>query len=284
MTTIRNVFACAVHERQECIVDLLRNLRSLDPDSAILLYNGGRDPWLLDERTLARRYGAVVHPRPRPLVWGRLHDFALDCMRFALEALPFDTLTIVDSDQLLLRAGYSDELARFLDGRRDAGVLASAPAPQPAESTNATVRSAFKELELWRPLLRRFAGGEQQFAYWTYWATTVFTADAARDLTRFWDADAQLGEIMRRTRICSTQEIILPTLCALLGYRVLANPCSYDYIRWRVTFDRRQVDAALSRRDVFWIHPVARRYGDETRSYLRATFGYYKRGAARSEA
>jgi hypothetical protein len=48
MQTIRNIFACLVHERQDCVVDLVRNLRALDPGSLILLYNGGRDPNLPD--------------------------------------------------------------------------------------------------------------------------------------------------------------------------------------------------------------------------------------------
>jgi len=30
---LRNVYACLVHESQECVVDLVRNLRCLDPDS-----------------------------------------------------------------------------------------------------------------------------------------------------------------------------------------------------------------------------------------------------------
>ncbi|AFE04862.1 hypothetical protein COCOR_02845 [Corallococcus coralloides DSM 2259] len=38
--------------------------------------------------------------------WGWLHDFALDCFRFALEHEAFDAMTIVDSDQLGLRPGY----------------------------------------------------------------------------------------------------------------------------------------------------------------------------------
>ena len=83
MGAFHNIFACLVHESQECAVDLVRNLRALDPGSTILLYNGGRDPDLLRRGFPFERYGAVVHPEPRPLAWGWLHDFALDCIRFA---------------------------------------------------------------------------------------------------------------------------------------------------------------------------------------------------------
>ena len=44
MPAIRNIFACLVHESPDCVIDLVRNLRALDPGSLILLYNGGRDP------------------------------------------------------------------------------------------------------------------------------------------------------------------------------------------------------------------------------------------------
>jgi hypothetical protein len=110
MPAVRNVFAVLVHERPECITDLVRNLRHLDPGSQVLLYNGGRKT-LLDKVDL---HGAAVHPSPRRMAWGKLHDFALDCMRHALEHLPFDTLTIVDSDQLAVRPGWSGHLGRFL--------------------------------------------------------------------------------------------------------------------------------------------------------------------------
>ena len=74
--------------------DLLDNLQFLDPDSVVLLYDGSGGSLTLPERS-----GVLVHPEPRAMKWGKLHDFALDCMRFALERLDFDTLTIVDSDR-----------------------------------------------------------------------------------------------------------------------------------------------------------------------------------------
>ena len=31
MDKIHNIFACLVHENRECVIDLVRNLRALDP-------------------------------------------------------------------------------------------------------------------------------------------------------------------------------------------------------------------------------------------------------------
>ena len=272
---IRNVFACLVHEGRECVIDLVRNLHYLDPSSVILLYNGGPNPALLGPGFLAEDYHAVVHPAPKRLAWGRLHDFALDSMQFALENFAFDTLTIVDSDQLGARPGYSEYLSRALDGRVGVGLLSSAAAVLAATCQIGPVQVAFQEIDLWRPLLRRFPDGERKFAHWSFWPSTVFTVDAARDLTRLFATDSQLQEIMRRTRIWATEEVILPTLTALLGYQIAPNPCSYDFVKYRVTFTPGHIEAALLRPDVFWLHPIARQYDDPLRSQVRKMFNGY---------
>ncbi len=272
---IRNVFACLVHESQECVIDLVRNLQYLDPSSTILLYNGGPTPALLGPGFPADDYHAVVHPAPKRLAWGRLHEFALDAMQFALENFAFDTLTIVDSDQLGARPGYSDHLSQALAGRTGVGLLSSAAAVLASTCQIGPVQVAFQEIDLWRPLLRRFPDGEQKFAHWSFWPSTVFTADAARDLTRLFATDAELQDIMGRTRIWATEEVILPTLTALLGYQIAANPCSYDFVKYRVSFTPGHVEAALLRPDVYWLHPIARQYDDSLRSQVRKKFGCY---------
>ena len=82
----RNVFACLVHESQECVIDLVRNLHFLDPSSVILLYNGGHNTDLLKGLPF-ESFGAIAHPSSKPMEMGRLHHFALDCMQFALERI-----------------------------------------------------------------------------------------------------------------------------------------------------------------------------------------------------
>jgi hypothetical protein len=272
---IRNVFACLVHESRECVIDLVRNLHHLDPSSAILLYNGGPNPALLGPGFPTEDYNAIVHPAPKRLAWGRLHDFALDSMRFAIQNIAFDTLTIVDSDQLGTRPGYSECLSRALDGRAGIGLFSSSAEVLASTCQIGPVQVTFQEIDLWRPLLRRFPDGERKFAHWSFWPSTVFTADAARDLTRLFATDGQLQDIVRRTRIWATEEVILPTLTALLGYRIAPNPCCYDFVKYRVTFTPGHVEAALLRPDVYWLHPVARQYDDPLRRQIRNMFSGY---------
>jgi hypothetical protein len=274
----RNVFACLVHESQECVADLVRNLRFLDPSSIVLLYNGGTDTQLL-QRHRFESLGAIVHPSPKPCEWGRLHDFALDSMQFALNEFTFDTLTIVDSDQLITRVGYSRYVGNFIVGRDRLGMLASSPGVLPHTTTHGPAQSAFTEIELWRPYLRRFPQGEQKFVHWSYWPSTVFTNQAAWDLTRLFATDRELSSIMTRSSIWATEELVLPTLVALLGYDIAPNPSSYDYVQYRANYTLADADAALSREDIFWIHPVPRKINDPLRARIRERLGYATSGS-----
>ncbi|MEA2563573.1 MAG: hypothetical protein QOH06_5077 [Acidobacteriota bacterium] len=272
MPSVRNVFAVLVHERPDCVADLVRNLRHLDPGSQVLLYNGGKKK-LLDGVDLQ---GAVIHPSPRRMEWGKLHGFALDCMRFALDRLPFDTLTIVDSDQLAVRSGWSEHLGRFLENRPRVGLLGNSPLRQPPDAQAGAAVMAYREIDLWRPWLRQFPDGEEKFVHWTFWPSTVFTAAAARDLVRLFDEDAELQDLLRQSRIWATEEILLPTMVALLGYEIAASPCSYDYVQFRQAYTPTQIADALVRPDVFWVHPVPRCLDDPLRRTIRESWNGYE--------
>jgi hypothetical protein len=276
MTDHANIFACLVHESQDCVIDLVRNLRCLDPDSPIILYNGGHDKRLLNSGFPFHQYGAIVHPLPQPVPWGKLHPFALDCMTFALDHFPMRTLTIVDSDQLAMRPGYSAHLAAFLSGRTGVGMLGNSPGCQPPKTRISPAQTAHKEIDLWRPFLRRFPNGEQKFVCWSFWPSTVFTAEAARDLTQLFASDAMLRDIMTRSKIWASEEIILPTLVSLLGYQILASPCSYELVQYRKQYTLPQVKAAQAKSNSFWLHPVPRVYNDPLRSHLRSSFSNYE--------
>jgi methyltransferase family protein len=279
--TLQNLYACLVHESQECVVDLVRNLRCLDPEASILLYNGSADARLLEPASCFDKLGARVHPQPRPVDARTLHEFALDCMRFATEHLPFDTLTIVDSDQLGLRSGWSALLSNYLAGQQGVGLLGGGiagrgPERQPKSTRVTPAIGAWQELPAWLPLLRRFPDGESQFPRWAAWPGSVFTSECVRELVRWYDGDAALREVVNQSRVWAKEQIIFPTLTALLGFRLLPSPGSYDYVKYAVAYDPSEAQAALADERAYWIHPVARRYDDPSRSAVRHRFAQYR--------
>jgi hypothetical protein len=279
--SLRNVYACLVHEAGDCVVDLVRNLRCLDPESPILLYNGGDDRDLLAREPALEPLGALVHPRPRPMRWGRLHEFALDCMRFAFDDLPFDTMTIVDSDQLALRPEWGARLGEYLaEQGSGVGLLGNQPERQGPGTAGSAAMTAWQEYHLWQPFLRRFPEGENKFVHWTFWPSTVFTADAAEGLLALFDHDQQLADILSRSQLWATEEILFPTLTALLGFRVIASPGHYQYVNYRVHYGPRELQAALGDEGACWIHPVPRHFDDPLRRMIREHFDSYHGQAA----
>ena len=273
---IQNVFACLVHEKEDCILDLVKNLHYLDPDSHILLYNGSNNPELIKDEKQYEEYGAVWHPSPTPQKHGYLHGFALDCMAFAVKNFSFDTMTIVDSDQLCLRAGYSKYLSTFLSSKPNIGLLSSQPDRVTRNNRrNHVALQAYKEHDLWKPLLETFENGESSFVHWTFWPSTVITANAIRDLLDLFKTNKILQAIMAKTKIWATEEVIFPTLIKLLGYEIASNPCRHDYVKYKVNFGLSNMQQALKREDVYWMHPVERNYNNHLRKYFREKSGNY---------
>lgn len=267
---LKNVYACLVHEKEDCIIDLIRNLHYHDPESAIILFNGGEDKGLFSKKFPFAKYNVHLYPNPAPVKWGYLHNFALKCMEFAIDNLSFDIITIVDSDQLAVRKGYARYLTDFLKNRQGVGMLSSKPEKvHPHDRTNPVACQAYNEFELWKPLLQMFPDGENKFVHWTFWPSTVFTAAAAKDLTDVFKKNTLLQQIMTQTKIWATEEVILPTLVKLLGYEIEKNPCSYDFVKYKVQFTPSQAAQALDRSDVYWMHPVNRQYDDRIRKSAR---------------
>jgi hypothetical protein len=139
-------------------------------------------------------------------------------------------------------------------------------------------------LDRWRSFLRRFPDGESKFPWWTFWPSTVFTADAARDLLHLFKTDKQLQDLLRDTRIWASEEIIFPTLTSLLGYQVAQHPCSYDYVKYRQEYTQTDVEQALGRPVVFWMHPIPRRYGNGLRRRIRSYHRHYSHASRSSPA
>jgi glycosyltransferase involved in cell wall biosynthesis len=274
---LKNIYACLVHENEDCIIDLVRNLHYQDPASVILLYNGGKDPDLLTEKFPYKKYGAVIYPDPVPQQHGYLHRFALDSMQYALDHFSFDILTIVDSDQLCIRKGYPEYLSRYFANTSNVGMLSSMPEKVSRGNTkNLVAAQAYKEYALWKPLLDSFSDGDDKFVHWTFWPSTVFTRAAIGDLLKLFKENEQLQSIMQQTKIWATEEIIFPTLLKLLGYEITQNPCRYDYVKYRKKYTLQEIKDAIDDTEIFWAHPVERNYKDSLRIFTRLHFNSYE--------
>lgn len=274
MKPIKNIFICLVHENQDCIIDLVRNLKYLDPQSRILLYNGGTDPNLFQHFPF-ERYDVIMHPSPRPLKWGWLHDFALDCMEFAIANLEFDLITVVDSDQLACGKNYSEYVSGTIRENSKLGMFGQIATHIDHNTKIDPAITAYQEKELWQPFLDQLPNGKNAFLYWTFWPSTAFTYNAAVDLLNLFRTNEQLKEILKKTKIWASEEILFPMLTVALGYTIVENPCSYDFVKYREKYSDMDIKTAMQRKDCFWIHPVDRKINNPARAAIRNYFEDY---------
>jgi glycosyltransferase involved in cell wall biosynthesis len=276
---IKNIYACLVHENEDCIIDLVRNLHYHDPESVILLYNGSGNQDLFKSQFPYNKYGAVIHPKSSPAKHGYLHQSALDCMQFALDNFSFDTVTYVDSDQLLIRSEYPKYLGSFISSSSNIGMFSNKPKRITTGDSNDSdvwpAVQALKEYDLWKPFLKQFPEGESKFVHWTFWPSSVFTTSAIRDLVKLFEENKQLQEIMTKTKIWATEEVILPTLVKLLGYEIVSNPCDYSFVKYQKAYTLQDINCALNKADSYWIHPIERRYDSPLRKHIRQQFNHY---------
>jgi hypothetical protein len=266
-----HVFAVLVHEQPDCVFDLVRNLRFFDPDSPIVVYDGSGGALLLDSDAL-EELGAVSYPEPKRMDWARQHEFMFDCLEYAHDHYEFDALTAVDSDQLLIRTGYTTAVKRALAGRPRAGVLAT---PHPTNLPQNAV--AFPpDREQWEPMRDRFCyRGEHQLPIWTFWPATVLTGAAAKAICPLRD-DPTLAEVLEKSNVhTATEEVVFSTLASLLGYEVAEKPWSERFVRWRPPLRSSEVAEALRDPSCYWLHPVRRDRDDPARTFLRRACNDY---------
>lgn len=265
---------CLVHENQDCIIDLVRNLNHLDPGSKIILYNGGTNADLFRYFPF-EQYGAVLHPSPRPLKWGWLHDFALDCMEFAIENYEFDLITVVDSDQLAIGRNYSDFVTKAFRDNPDLGMFGQIASRIGQDTLIDPAVTAYLEKDVWESYLEKLPNGKEAFLHWTFWPSTAFSYKASVDLVRLFRTDERLKEILKSTKIWASEEILFPTLTIALGYTIVENPFSYEYVKYKSIYSDLDIKQACEKADGFWIHPVERKINDRNRVAIRNSFDNY---------
>jgi hypothetical protein len=268
---MRHVFACLVHERAECVVDLIRNLQFFEPGSAVMLYDGSARS-LSEHTSTFEALGATVCQAPRRQTWGRLHESVFDCLELGRERFGFDAMTFVDSDQLLAGRGYAAAVRTTLEREPGIGVIGT---PNPSLGEPWVTVSERREQEIWRPFLDRYPHGlEQQFpAHWIFWPGTVITGDAAAALSEL-RTDPVFRALLAQSHFAS-EEIAFSTAAAALGFKVVPKPWR-DIIRWRRPIRVAEAEDALADPDCFWLHPVPRDLEHASRAFVRQMSNEYE--------
>ncbi len=297
---MKNVFACLVHEKPDVIRDMVCNLRYLDPPSHILLYNNSGDASFLEDHRFLGDSHILIYPEPKRQPLHTLHGYMIDCMRWVCDKADFDTITNVDSDQLLLRPGYTERLGQIMTQHPNMGMLRSSSVTLgwPSDGNSSVIPlgftseaavinypqlTALDELKAWAPFLKKFANdsgyrfsGLSHFPRWSFWPATVFRRRGAKAILHLLDSNIYLRALIGRSQIFATEEIIFPTLVSLLGLDLVQTPFDETCLRFRTEYSVDILKESLHLPNRFWMHPVPRDMNDPLRTRLREHHRQYQ--------
>src|SRR5262245_56678936 len=80
-----------------------------------------------------------------------------------------------------------------------------------------------------------------------------------------------------RSRAWATEEVLLPTLLALLGFEIDRNPAADWFVQYNRLYTEADLERAFAAPDVYWMHPVPRQYCNPVRAAIRHRHGDYRR-------
>ena len=111
-------FAILVHKNAEVVRNQIENIVRYNPDSQVVLYNGGNDEnFALELQKLTNEKNIFLCPYSQPMMWGRLGRVLLDIMTWTDENhFIYDYLVYLDSDNMCIRAGFENYLDNIMDG------------------------------------------------------------------------------------------------------------------------------------------------------------------------
>lgn len=249
-----NLFACLVHDNEPVIIDLIRNLKRFDPYSDILIYKGKnvevKDYFLND---------VSVYPTPKTIGWGHLGLFVYDCLKYVVEN-NYSSVTIVDSDQLLVKDGYSEWVNAVL---RHNDIITGRIA---FNRDNYCTPLVDFSLSLTKSAMAQKAFGEYQdnalcscFNPGTVYSRK-FAEMAVEKLT-----EAMIIELVDNGAMAE-EEPLFVSLANVHGMTIY-DAGELNALAWRREWTIEEIDNMLGK--LFWVHPVKRDIDDPIRTRIR---------------
>jgi hypothetical protein len=251
------VFAILAHDREDVLMNQIKNIRHYNPNSSIVLYNGGTNS------EFASSLGIPICPYSRPLSYGKLGRYLLDVMRW-LESMnvKYDYLVSTDSDVLFVNGGYESFLKSHLEEHDFAGVdmhVERTPHDFPDWITGQTL---WKEWGRWQPFFRTngFCG--------TFNPMQVYTRKIVEKMVASVDLQ-HLERLLNDTEVYALEEMLHATIALRCGGKPRKYPQKMAaYTRYGRPLTLEDVQEAKQTKSVYFVHPISREMNDPARQWI----------------
>lgn len=249
-------FAILAHENEEVLINQIKNIKYFNPRCKIILYNGGMDP------TFGLKSNIPICPKSRPLKKEKLGRFFLDIMTWLEETKEeYDYLVNLDSDVMFIKRGYEEYLNEHMQGYDCMGI-------------NMGIQRSPRDAPHWVP-------GMNMWSEWAKWqpffgtdyfcgtlnSMQVYRNEIVTKLLENLDI-VKLETLFQVTEVYALEEILYATLAVRCGgkHRSYPSECA-EFVGW-VPLSIEQLDTALKKKDVYFVHPIDRTMDNPSRQWL----------------
>lgn len=242
----KTYFAILAHKNEAALTEQVRNIRHFNPDSGIIIYNGGTDP------EFGKSLGVLNYPDSHAIRYGNLTPYFWEVMKWLEENhVEYKYLINLDHDVLFVKHGFQDYLDKLM---RDHDVIGwdMVTSSSPSDAILTCCRDMWREWDKWGPFF-----GTGSFIRFLN-STQVYHHDIVRRMLD--TTDHQLAEtLIAESGVFALEEIFFATLAFSKGARVGEYPREENWkraSRFRRQISLQEAEWVREQPSYFWIHPV----------------------------
>lgn len=253
-------FAILAHENEEVLSEQIRNIRYFNPNSKIVLFNGGVN------NQFGINQNIPICPYSRPLRWENITPFLFSVMRWLEETkVEYDFLVNLDHDILFIKPGFEQFLIESMDYYDCMGTYIQShysPNDNPTWYPGVTM---WREWEIWKEFFKTSC-------FYNYFNPgQVYKHSIIRKMISEIDID-KLENMWLNTNVRSLEEMFYITLAISKGARYREYPWTFEegtnYVVFRGYIDLNKIKEALTKPNYYWVHPMKGNHLIETNKAL----------------
>lgn len=241
-------FALLAHENEEVLSEQIKNIRYFNPNSKIVLYNGGKD------KQFGTSQGIPICPYSQPLRWENITPFLFNVMRWLEEIKEeYDFLVNLDHDMLFIKHGFEQFLIETMSYHDCMGTYI-----QVHYSSNDN-RSWWPGVTMWREWHNWKNFFQTSYFYSYFNPGQVYRHSIVKCMISGININ-KLESSWSNTNVRSLEEMLYITLAISRGARYREYPWSYDegksFVIDRGLISIDKIKEAMAKPNFYWVHPV----------------------------
>lgn len=255
----RICFVILAHENEQVLKNQVDNIRKYNPQSKVVLYNGGKDP------EFGKGIDIDICPYSRPVQVPNLGRVFYDVMKWLEESdIDYEFLINVDSDIMFVNPGFETFLQECMKDYHFMGLWMRKIEVECNDPWWWPAYTLWHEgWEKWNPFFQT-----NDYIIGTLNAMQVYRREIIQKMLNRIDIE-KLEELVAKTEVYAIEEMLYGTLAARNGGKWRRYPTYFqEYIRLGDPFTLNEIKKAKEDPSVFFVHPIARHIEDLARKWI----------------